>query len=113
MQKIVIAGKTINLTFNMHDWERVEDEVCTLDELDSALTKKGRIKNIYKLVAILAHDEVITPEWLSLNVQPYQIKALVQEINTTIIKALNRKDDDNTVHDTVLEEIQKNGDGAA
>ena len=32
-KKITIAGRTLHLTFTMRDWERMEDEICTLEEL--------------------------------------------------------------------------------
>lgn len=112
MDKIVIAGKTLKLTFTMNDWETMEDEICTVDELDKKLTEKGRIKIVYQLAALMAHDDIVTPDWLALNVKPYQFQPLIKGINQAIIKALTHKDDDNTVQDVGLEELQKNGAGA-
>lgn len=112
MKDVIIAGKTIRLTFSMRDWEKMEDEICTVEELDDALKKKGRIRTIYKLTALMAHDDVVTEEWLALNVQPHQMRPLIQQINQAIIKAMTRKENDGAVHDAVLEEIEKKAGGA-
>lgn len=109
---LIIAGHPIILSFTMRDWERLEDEICTIEELDSALKRKGRIKIIYKILAILAHDDLVTEDWLKLNFRPHMLAEAVNAINTTIITALSTKEDETAGHDVVLEELQKKADSA-
>ena len=111
-KKITIAGRTLHLTFTMRDWERMEDEICTLEELDKKMKAQGRIQLVYQLTEILAHDELVTANWLALNIKPYQFTMLIDEINRAIITGMTHKDDENAVHDVGLEELAKNGAGA-
>ena len=85
---LIIAGHPIILSFTMRDWERLEDEICTIEELDSVLKQKGRIKIIYKILAILAHDDLVTEDWLKLNFRPNLLTKAVNAINTTILTIL-------------------------
>ena len=52
--KANIGGKEYTLRFTMQAWERLEDEVCLVDDLGDKLAGKGRIKAIMQVFAILA-----------------------------------------------------------
>lgn len=104
---IVIAGKTLRFSFNMADWERMEDEICTIDYLDKKLQEKGRIRVVYKLVAMMAHDDLVTEDWLALNMKPFMLRPIIRAINGTIIASLTRQEDPAQVHDVILDELQK------
>jgi len=56
MEKItaVVCGKEYTLRFDMESWEKIEDDVCMIDDLGEKLAGKGRIRAIAQVFAILA-----------------------------------------------------------
>ena len=106
-----VAGRPLTFSFSMADWELMEDEICTVDELSEKLNKKGRIKIIYKLGALLAHDGHVTEDWLRANIQPNQLVPLARALDETIVKAMTRKETTGEgVQDVVLAELEKKAD---
>ena len=112
-RKIFINGKEVKMKFTMPIWYRMEDEICLLDDLYTMMHSKGRFKKdkIPALAAMMTGDEITADEILSED-DPATMRALLDEIQAVIAKAMTmkeRKYDDDSVHDEVLEEIEKKG----
>lgn len=112
-RKIFINGKEVKMKFTMPIWYRMEDEICLLDDLYTMMHSKGRFKkdNIPALAAMMTGDEITADEILAED-DPATMRALLDEIQAVIAKAMTmkeRKYDDDSVHDEVLEEIEKKG----
>ena len=112
-RKIFINGKEVKMKFTMPIWYRMEDEICLLDDLYTMMHSKGRFKKdkIPALAAMMAGDEITADEILAED-EPATMRALLDEIQAVIAKAMTmkeRKYDDDSVHDEVLEEIEKKG----
>ena len=112
-RKIFINGKEVKMKFTMPIWYRLEDEICLLDDLYTMMHSKGRFKKdkIPALAAIMTGDEITADEILAED-EPATMRALLDEIQAVIAKAMTmkeRKYDDDSVHDEVLEEIEKKG----
>lgn len=109
--KILVAGKEIKLKFTLPIWIRMEEEICTLDDLYTMMHSKGRFKEdkIPALIAMMSGDEV-TPKEVLRECDVATMRALIDEIMATAAKAMRMKEkkyDDDSVHDEVLEEIEK------
>lgn len=112
-RKIFINGKEVKMKFTMPIWYRMEDEICLLDDLYTMMHSKGRFKKdkIPALAAMMTGDEITADEILAED-EPATMRALLDEIQAVIAKAMTmkeRKYDDDSVHDEVLEEIEKKG----
>ena len=112
-RKIFINGKEVKMKFTMPIWYRMEDEICLLDDLYTMMHSKGRFKKdkIPALAAMMTGDEITADEILAEN-DPATMRALLDEIQAVIAKAMTmkeRKYDDDSVHDEVREEIEKKG----
>ncbi len=112
-RKIFINGKEVKMKFTMPIWYRMEDEICLLDDLYTMMHSKGRFKKdkIPALAAMMTGDEITADEILAED-DPATMRALLDEIQAVIAKAMTmkeRKYDDDSVHDEVLEEIEKKG----
>ena len=112
-RKIFINGKEVKMKFTMPIWYRMEDEICLLDDLYTMMHSKGRFKKdkIPALAAMMTGDEITADEILTED-DPATMRALLDEIQAVIAKAMTmkeRKYDDDSVHDEVLEEIEKKG----
>ena len=110
-RKIFIGEKEIRLKFTMPIWYRMEDEICLMDDLYTVMHSKGRFKKdkIPALAEMMCGGEVTADEILR-EEDPATIRALIEEIQNTITKAVTMKEkkyDDDSVHDEVLEEIEK------
>lgn len=110
-QKITIGGKEIRLKFTMKIWLQVEDEICLLDDLYTMMHSKGRFEEdkIPKLAEIMCGGTVTAKEILEED-DPTTMRALIDEIQKVIAQAMTMKEkkyDDDSVHDEVLEEIEK------
>lgn len=110
-QKITIGGKEIQLKFTMKVWLQVEDEICLLDDLYTMMHSKGRFDEdkIPKLAEIMCDGAVTAREILEED-DPTTMRALIDEIQKVIAQAMTMKEkkyDDDSVHDEVLEEIEK------
>lgn len=112
-RKIFINGKEVKMKFTMPIWYRMEDEICLLDDLYTMMHSKGRFKKdkIPALAAMMTGDEITADEIVAED-DPATMRALLDEIQAVIAKAMTmkeRKYDDDSVHDEVLEEIEKKG----
>ena len=109
--RILVAGKEVKLKFTMPVWLKMEDEICLLDDLYTMMHSKGRFGpgKIPKLCEIMS-EGVITEEDVIAETDPATIRTLIDEIQRVIAQAMTMKEkkyDDDSVHDEVLEEIEK------
>lgn len=108
MEKItaVVCGKEYTLRFDMESWEKIEDDVCMIDDLGEKLAGKGRIRAIAQVFAILAKadfDEI----WK--DAKPGEMRAMTKAIWAAINAGMHmetEKGSDREV-DVTLEEIEK------
>lgn len=112
-RKIYIGEKEIRLRFTMPMWYRMEEEICVLDDLYTMMHSRERFHEdkIPALIALMSGDEV-TPKEVLREIDPAAMKAVIEEIMDTVAKAVSmreKKYDDDSVHDAVLEEIEKKG----
>ena len=110
-RKILIGGKEVKLKFTMPIWMQMEDEICLLDDLYTMMHSKGRLKKgkIPALVQMMSGG-VITEEDVMAEEDAATIKMTINEIQDVIAQAMTMKEkkyDDDSVHDEVLEEIEK------
>ena len=110
-QRILIGGKEVKLKFTMPMWYRMEDEICLMDDLYDLMHSKGRLKRgrMPALAELMSGGEIAQDDVLK-EEDPATIRALMDEIQNVIAKAVSmkeRKYDDNSVHDETLEEIEK------
>lgn len=110
-RKIFIGGKEVKLRFTMPMWIQMEDEICTLDDLYTMMHSKGRLKKdkIPRLTEIMTDGEIKTEDVLH-EEDPATIQMLISEIQNVTAKAISMKEkkyDDDSVHDEVLEDIEK------
>lgn len=115
-RKIFVGEKEITLRFTMPMWYRMEDEICILDDLYTMMSSKGRFAEdkIPALIAMMSGDAV-TPKEVLRETDPATMKALIDECQNVIAKSITmreKKYDDDSVHDAVLEEIEKKEPGA-
>ena len=115
-RKIFINGKEVKMKFTMPIWYRMEDEICLLDDLYTMMHSKGRFKKdkIPALAAMMTGDEITADEILAED-DPATYRAMLDEIQAVIAKAMTMKEkkyDDDSIHDEVLEEIEKKDQGA-
>ena len=104
--RILIAGKEVKLKFTMPIWLRMEDEICLLDDVYTMMHSKGRFApdKIPALAELMSGGEILAED------DPATYRAMLDEIQAVIAKAMTMKEkkyDDDSVHDEVLEEIEK------
>ena len=109
--RITINGKEARLRFTQKMWFQMEDEICVLDDLYTMMHSKGRFKKdkIPALAELMTGGE-ITAEEVIRNTDPATMRALIDEIQRVIAQAVTMKEkkyDDDSIHDEVLEEIEK------
>lgn len=109
--KIMICGKEVKLKFTMPIWLQMEDEICLMDDLYTMMHSKGRFEEdkIPKLVELMAGGAVTAREVLD-GSDPVTMRYLLDEIQRVIAKAVTMKEkkyEDDSVHDEVLEDIEK------
>ena len=104
--KANIGGKEYTLRFTMQAWERLEDEVCLVDDLGDKLAGKGRIKAIMQVFAILADCDL---EEIRKTALPVHMRPRTQAIWAAINDGMHMEaehGEDREV-DVTLEEIEK------
>lgn len=114
--RIMINGKEARLRFTQKMWYRMEDEICVLDDLYTMMHSKGRFKKdkIPALAELMTGGE-ITAEEVIRDTDPATMRALIDEIQRVIAQSVTMKEkkyDDDSIHDEVLEEIEKKDQGA-
>ncbi|MBR0405552.1 MAG: hypothetical protein IJI68_10220 [Eggerthellaceae bacterium] len=105
----VIGGKEYTLRFDMEAWERLEDEVCLVDDLGKMLEGRGRIKTTLQVFAIFAKADV---EEIRKNALPTDIRMMMRAIWKAFNDGMHveaEHGEDREV-DVTLEEIEKKGE---
>ena len=109
--RVTISGKEMKLRFTQPMWFRMEDEICTLDDLYTMLHSKGRLhKDKIPMLCEIMSGGAITADDVMREEDAATIRTLIDEIEATVAKAVTMKEkkyDDDSVHDEVLEEIEK------
>ena len=104
--KATVSGHEYTLKFSMATWEKLEDEVCAVDDLGDKLAGRGRIKAIINTFAILAG---VDPDEIRNTAEPSDMRSMMQAIWKAInagMKMVTQSGDDREV-DVTLEEIEK------
>lgn len=112
---IIIGGKEYELQFTMPVWDKMENELCLVEEFDQTMAQKGRLRKVAKLVSIMSTTQVTAEEiWNSM--EPADVRNIIGEAREIIREGLKMKvktdEDENKVVDAVLEEIEKKETGA-
>ena len=112
---IIIGGKEYELQFTMPVWDKMENELCMVEEFDMVMMQKGRLRKVAKLVSIMSTTQVTAEEiWNSM--EPADVRNIIGEAREIIREGLKMKvktdEDENKVVDAVLEEIEKKETGA-
>lgn len=110
-RKFFIGDKEITLRFTMPMWYRLEEEICILDDVYTMMGSQDRMHEdkLPALIALMSGD-VVTPKEVRREIDPPTMKALIDEATRVIARAITMKEkkyDDDSVHDAVLEDIEK------
>lgn len=123
--KVTIGGKELNLVLNTEAMAQLADKYGDIDGVADRLNNASyseQIRIIPELIALLASQgeaikesgEVITPQFVSRNTLPRDIKALTDSFLRACAIGLNITiDTEDGDTDEVLAAIQKNAPGAA
>lgn len=123
--KVTIGGKELNLVLNTEAMAQLADKYGDIDGVADRLNNASyseQIRIIPELIALLASQgeaikesgEVITPQFVSRNTLPRDIKALTDSFLQACAIGLNITiDTEDGDTDEVLAAIQKNAPGAA
>ena len=110
-EEIYVNGKKAKLRFTMPMWFKMEEEITILDDLYTMLHSKGRFKKgRFPALVELMTDGDITEKDVLKEKDAATIRALLEEVQNVITKAVTMKEkkyDDDSIHDEVLEEIEK------
>lgn len=104
---VKLSGENVPLRFDMAAWERLEDELCLLDELADKLTQRGRIKALAQVLAILSGKQA---DAIRAAMKPADVRTLTQAAWLTInegMKMDTTPDGEDQVIDLTLKEIEK------
>ncbi len=109
--EIYVNGKKVKLRFTMPMWFKLEEEIELLDDLYTMLHSKGRFKRgKFPALVQLMTDGEITEDDVLKEKDAATIKTLLDEVQNVITKAVTMKEkkyEDDSIHDEVLEEIEK------
>lgn len=110
-KRILINGKELKMQFTMPIWYRMEEEICCLDDLYTMMHSKGRLheENIPALAALMSGG-TFTAREIARDCTPADMRAIIDEISRIVAEAVTmkeKKDEDDDVHDEVLEELEK------
>ena len=113
-KEVTIGGKELKLKFTMPMWLQMEEEIVLIDDLYTLMHSKGRFKkeNIPALTEIMSGGEITAKDVMKAyrEEDPATMRALIDEIQSVIAKAMTMKEKkykDDSVHDEVLEELEK------
>lgn len=109
-QRITVNGKVLKLRFTMPMWYRMEDEICLLDDLYTELHGKGRLKKIVPAMLEMMSGGEITKRDLQEESDPATMKAVIEEIQRVAAQSVSMKEkiqDEDEIHDKVLEDLEK------
>lgn len=106
---IIIGNHEYELQFTMPIWDKIEDQICMVEQLDDMLMKKGRLHKIALLVAVMSIEQPVSAEKIFRDMEPSDVRPVVAEIRKVINKGLKMRTQqgEDKVVDEVLEEIEK------
>lgn len=103
-------GFSFSLRFSMDVWEKLESEICMIGDIGEKISNgKDRLRSAAKIAAIMAADENVTADSIWANMEPRDLRVLNTAITRCISENLfmeTETDDENAVHDVVLEELE-------
>lgn len=109
--EIVINDKIVNLRFTQPMWFKLEENICQLEDLYTMMHSKGRFEiDKFPAVVELMTDGTITAKEVVKDADPATMKALLEKVSEVIATSVTMREkryDDDSVHDEVLEEIEK------
>ena len=103
---VALNGKEYILRFDMETWERLEEDVCLVDDLGDKLAGRGRITAIMQVFAILARADI---QEIRANARPVDMRKMTQAIWQAINDGMHMEaehGEDREV-DVTLEQIEK------
>lgn len=104
---VPLAGENVPLRFDMAAWERLEDELCLLDDLADKMAERGRIKVLTQVLAILSGKQ---EEAIRAAMYPGQVRTLTQAMWLAINEGMRMEtapEGEDEVIDVTLKEIEK------
>lgn len=106
---VTLAGRRLQLVFDMDTWERIENEICLVNEIGRIMSEKGRLRAMSNLAALMAHDPEITGDWIFSHMQPADFRPLCDAVNAAVTLGMRMEqgDDPDAVHDVILDELEK------
>ena len=113
---LTIAQHEYELVFGMPEWLKFEDEIGMIEDFEDIVNRKGRLRIIPKMVAILSVEQPVSAEQILRDMEPEDVREAVFRLRRAIQVGLRmtvEKGDENEVVDEVLEEIEKKETGAS
>ena len=87
---IIIGGKEYNLQFTMPVWDRMENEICMIEEFDEVMMQKGRLRKVAKLVSIMSVEKADAEEiWKAM--EPADVRNIIGEAREVIRETLREE----------------------
>ena len=102
-------GYSFTLRFTLDVWERLETEIGLLGEIPDMISKrKDRLRISARVAAIMAADEAVTPETIWQAMTPADLRKLNNAISECMAENMKMEtpEDDDAVHDVVLEKLE-------
>lgn len=104
------SGFSFSLRFTMDIWARIENEICMIGDIGEKISSgKGRLQTAVKIAAIMTGDEKIAAATIWGEMEPRDLRTLNNAITQAITENLameTEKEDEDAVHDVLLEEIE-------
>ena len=103
-------GFELSLRFTMDIWAKLESEICMIGDIGDKITNdKDRLHTAVRIAAIMTGNEKIAAATIWGNMEPRDLRALNDSITRCISENLameTETEDENAVHDVVLEELE-------
>ena len=106
---IIIGNHEYELQFTMPVWEKFEERIGLVDEFDSIMMTKGRLRKVAEMVALMSVEQPVSAERIFRDMEPADVRNIIGEVREVIREKLRmhvEKNEDRVV-DEVLEEIEK------
>lgn len=106
---ITIGNKEYTFQWTMPVWEKFEEKIGLVEEFDKIVMSPGRLKKICRMAAIMSIDQPVSEEKFFREMEPRDVRFLVDELRRTIRDGLKMETEtgEDEVVDEVLEEIAK------
>jgi len=116
MKSFQLLGHDIPLIFTVGVWGDIEEQICTMNELEDYMTGKKRVSTVIKMVTLMGNaalveqgkKPVLTEQWLRKNMPPRAVTEAQLAIMDAITEGMaveNVQKEEET--DLVLAEIEK------